>query len=208
MSSCVTNPRYPSAPEGALRSMPWRPSVSCPQSPSGTRPDETGVPLTTRLVIALPFALPPAPEGPVPAEVRAVIASAVISPLKIERPVTTLSARAAATVVTDVVALAVMEPARTTEPSDGNEKLPAEGLLCGGEVTEGEAAELAFAGETLIAHAVADAPGFCAGPPASAEPNARSASGRSSTRRRTREGFCQRFPTPSSGRPVLHGAFP
>src|SRR3954451_13285002 len=188
--------------------MPCAPSVNCPQSPSGPLPDATGAPFTTRFVIPLPFALPPAPDGPVPADARAVTASAVISPLKIERLVTTLSAWAAATVVTDVLALAVIDPARTIEPSEGNEKLPADGPLCGGEVTDGEAAELAFAGETLIAQAVADAPGFCAGPPASAEPKARSASGRSSTRRRTREGFCQRFPTPSSGRPVLHGAFP
>src|SRR4051794_8072211 len=134
--------------------MPCRPTVSCPQSPSGTRPDDTGVPLTTRLEIPLPFALPPAPDGPVPADARAVIASAVISPLKSERLVTTLSARAAATVVTDVLALAVIDPARTIEPSEGNEKLPADAPLCGGEVTDGEAAELAFAGETLIAQAV------------------------------------------------------
>jgi hypothetical protein len=142
--------------------------------------------LTTRFVIALPFALPPAPDGPVPADARAVIASAVISPLKIERLVITLSACAAATVVTAVVAFAVIEPARTIEPSDGKMKLPADGAVCGGDVIDGEAAGLAFAGATLIAHAVADAPGLCAGPPASAEPKARSASGRSSARRRTR----------------------
>ena len=134
----------------------------------------------------LPFALPPAPDGPVPAEARAVTASAVISPLKIERLVTTLSACAAATVVTDVVAFAVIEPARTIEPSPGKVKLPADGAPCGGEVIDGDAAELAFAGETRIAHAVAEAPGLCAGPPASAEPKASTASGRSNTRRRTR----------------------
>ena len=99
---------------------------------------------------------------------------------------TTLSACAAATVVTAVVALAVIDPARTIEPSEGKVKLPADGAAVGGDVIDGEAAELAFAGETLIAHAVAVAPGLCAGPPASAEPKARSASGRSSTRRRTR----------------------
>src|SRR3954468_22323025 len=166
--------------------MPCAPSVNCPQSPSGTRPDATGAPLTRRFVTPLPFAFPPAPDGPVPAEARAVTASAVISPLMIERLVTTLSARAAATVVTVVVALAVIEPARTIDPSEGKVKLPAEGAESGGDVIDGDAAELAFAGETLIAQAVADAPGFCAGPPASAEPKARSASGRRSTRRRTR----------------------
>ena len=83
--------------------------------------------------------MPPAPDGPVPADARAVTASAVISPLKIERLVTTLSACAAATVVTAVVALAVIEPARTIEPSDGKMKLPADGAACGGDVTDGEA---------------------------------------------------------------------
>jgi hypothetical protein len=115
-----------------------------------------------------------------------VTASAVISPFKIERLVITLSACAAATVVTEVEALAVIEPARTIEPSPGKMKLPAEGAACGGDVTEGEAAELAFAGDTLIAHAVAEAPGLCAGLPASAEPKASSANGSRSTRRRTR----------------------
>ena len=99
---------------------------------------------------------------------------------------TTLSACAAATVVTAVVALAVIDAARTIEPSEGKVKLPADGAAAGGDVIDGEAAELAFAGETLIAQAVAVAPGLCAGPPASAEPKARSTSGRSSTRRRTR----------------------
>src|SRR5690349_3477293 len=107
--------------------MPCAPTVNCPQSPSGTRPDETGAPLTTRFETALPFALPPAPDGPVPADARAVTASAVISPLKSERPVITLSAWAAATAVTAVVALAVIDPARTIEPSEGNVKLPADG---------------------------------------------------------------------------------
>src|SRR3954449_10138598 len=118
--------------------MPCAPSVSWPQSPSGTRPEATGAPFTTRFVIPLPFALPPAPDGPVPAEARAVTASAVISPLKIERPVTTLSAWAAATVVTAVVALAVIEPARTIEPSEGNVKLPADAGVSGGEVIDGD----------------------------------------------------------------------
>jgi hypothetical protein len=115
-----------------------------------------------------------------------VTASAVISPLKMRRLVITLSAFAAATVVTEVVALAVIDPAETIEPSDGNVKLPADGPPCGGDVTEGEAAALAFAGETRIAHAVAVAPGLLAGGAPSAEPNASSASGRKRRRRRTR----------------------
>jgi hypothetical protein len=79
----------------------------------------TGCPLTCRLVTPLPFTLPPAPEYPVPADARAVTASAVISPLNSERAVTTLSARAEALLVTSVTALAVDEAAATTEPSEG-----------------------------------------------------------------------------------------
>ena len=54
-----------------------------------------------------------------PAETRAVTASAVISPLKSETSVTSASAFADAFVATPVVADAVVDAALTTEPSAG-----------------------------------------------------------------------------------------
>ena len=54
-----------------------------------------------------------------PAEARAVTASAVISPLNRDRAVTTLSELAAAFAWTAVVALAVVDCAETMEPSEG-----------------------------------------------------------------------------------------
>jgi hypothetical protein len=119
MSSSVTNVRYALVPAGALVSTDWLPMVSVPQSPSATRPDETGCPSATRFVTAVPRRLPPAPDGPVPAEARAVTASAVISPLKIDRPVTALSALAEAFRGTVASTLAVDEEAETIEPSAG-----------------------------------------------------------------------------------------
>src|SRR5690242_16860253 len=98
--------------------MPVAPSVSVPHGKS-TWPAVTGCPAATRFVTPLPFWLPPAPDGPVPADARAVTASAVISPPKSEIPVTTLSAFAAAFRVTVVVAAAVVDWADTAEPSAG-----------------------------------------------------------------------------------------
>ena len=72
------------------------------------------------MTTAVPVVLQPAPDGPVPAETRAVTASAVISPLKRETCVTSASAFDDALVATAVVAEAVVDAALTTEPSAGN----------------------------------------------------------------------------------------
>src|SRR5437764_12097871 len=117
MSISVTVPRYPLAPSGALRSIDWLPVVSWPQSARSIRDALIGWPFHFRFATPLPFALPPAPEGPVPADARAVTASAVISPLKSESAVTTASTCAAAILVTEVIAVAVDETAETTQPS-------------------------------------------------------------------------------------------
>jgi len=58
-------------------------------------------------------------DARVPADARAVTASAVISPLKSETWVTSLSAFAPAFCSTSVVAAAVVEATLTIEPSDG-----------------------------------------------------------------------------------------
>jgi hypothetical protein len=109
----------------------------------------------------------------------------VISPAKSEIPVTTLSAFAAAFRVTVVVAAAVVDCADTAEPSDGYANAPpADGAAFGGEETDGVAPPDAFGTDTLIAHAVAAAPGVRAGPCAPAEPNRSRAAGASSARRR------------------------
>jgi hypothetical protein len=109
----------------------------------------------------------------------------VISPLNSDRAVTALWDFADAFVWTAVTALAVVDWAETIEPSAGYEKAPpAEGAVFGGETTTGVATALAAGGETLIAQAVAAAPGACAGPTAPADPNVSRARGRSSARQR------------------------
>src|SRR3954454_12251390 len=198
MSSSVTNVRYPRVPGGALRSIDWLPTVSVPQSASGTDPDDTGWPSATRFVTAVPRRFPPAPDGPVPADPRAVTASAVISPLKIESPVTTLSARAAAFRCTSVSALAVDDVAETIEPSAGYAKLSTAGAADGGETTADVPAAVPPAGVTWTPQAVAVAPGGCAGPSAPAEPIRSRVGTRSrARRRRTVARFCQAAPFPS-----------
>ena len=106
-------------PAGAERSTAVASRVSVPQSASVTVVPVTGWPRATRFETVLPSWLPPAPEKPVPAEARAVTASAVISPPNSERAVTSLSAFAAAKRCAEVVAEAPVVPAETTEPSDG-----------------------------------------------------------------------------------------
>ena len=69
-------------PGGRLVSTLDAPMVSWPQSPTATLPPVTGWPSTRRFTTVVPFVFPPAPDGPVPADARAVTASAVISPLK------------------------------------------------------------------------------------------------------------------------------
>src|SRR5437764_13101925 len=88
MSISVTVPRYPLAPSGALRSIDWLPIVSWPQSARSIRDALIGWPFHFRFETPLPFAFPPAPEGPVPADARAGTASAVIQRLKSETAVT------------------------------------------------------------------------------------------------------------------------
>src|SRR3954451_3204175 len=185
MSTSVTKVRYPFAPSGALVSTAWLPTVSWPQSASATRPDDTGWPSATRFVTPLPLTLPPAPDGPVPADACALTASAVISPLKIEMPVTTLSARAPAFLLTSVVAFAVDDDARTIVPSDGYPKLSTAGLAAGGETTVDVPTLVPPAGDTWTPQAVAAAPGVRAGPTAAAGPIRSRVTGSSRARRRT-----------------------
>ena len=117
--SSVTAVLYPLVPAGAVLSTVEAPMDSSPQSPTVTLPPLAGWPSTRRFTTVVPFVFPPAPEGPVPAETRAVTASAVISPLKSDNWVTSASAFADAFFVTAVVAVAVVEAALTTEPSAG-----------------------------------------------------------------------------------------
>jgi hypothetical protein len=109
----------------------------------------------------------------------------VISPLKIESCVTSLSAFAAAFVSTDVVALAVVDAALTIDPSPGYWKtFVVAGTTAGGELTVVVAA-LVWPGTTmLIASALAAAPGVRASPPAPAGTKATSTSRSGSARRR------------------------
>src|SRR3954470_21534257 len=119
-----------------------------------------GWPSATRFVTALPLRLPPAPDGPVPAEARAVTASAVISPLKIESLGTSGSALADAVRSTLVFADAVVEAALTTDPSPGYANaLVRTGWAAGGEVTAGVVLSGWPGTAILIAQASAAAPG-------------------------------------------------
>ena len=104
-SSSVTAVLYPFDPAGAARvdarARRWSTDPSlrprpCCLSPAG--------PATRRLTTVVPFALPPAPDGPVPADARAVTASAVISPLKSDTCVASASAFADAFFTTALVA--------------------------------------------------------------------------------------------------------
>ena len=103
-----------------------------------------------------------------PADALAVTASAVIAPPRIERPVTVLAAFADAFFGTAVVADAVVDCAETIEPSAGyaNAEL-VEGAGFGGEETD-VVVDPPAGVVILIASAVAAAPGFEAGPCASA----------------------------------------
>ncbi len=135
----------------------------------------------------MPFVFPPAPEGPVPAETRAVTASAVISPLKSDSWVTSASAFAAAFFVTAVVAVAVVEAAPTIDPSAGKAN-PAvvTGCAAGGDADVAVAVTGWFGAAIRIAYALAEAPAEPAPSPALVETNARAASRSGSAKRRQR----------------------
>ena len=95
-----------------------------------------------------------------PAETRAVTASAVISPLKSDTWVTSASAFADAFFATAVVAVAVVEAALTTEPSAGKTKPDVvTGCAAGGDADVGVAVTGWFGTAIRIAYALAVAPG-------------------------------------------------
>jgi hypothetical protein len=160
-------------------------TVSSPQSPTAILPPVTGWPSTRRLAAVVPFALPPAPEGPVPADARAVTASAVISPLKSDTCVASASAFAEAFFVTALVAVAVVEAARTTDPSAGktNDEVVT-GAATGGDEDVPVAVTGWFGIAMRMAFALALAPGEPVPSPALVETNARSASRSGRARRR------------------------
>jgi len=121
----------------------------------------------------------------VPAETRAVTASAVISPLKSESCVTSASAFADAFLATAVVADAVVEAALTTDPSAGNTNDDVvTGAAAGGDTAVPVAVTGWFGTSILIAYALAFATGEPVLSPALVETNASSASKAGRARRR------------------------
>jgi hypothetical protein len=137
------------------------------------------------LTTVVPFELPPAPDGPVPADARAVTASAVISPLKSDTCVASASAFADAFLTTALVALAVVDAAFTIDPSAGKTN---DAVVTGAETGGEEDVPVAVAcwlGIAIrIAYALAVAPGELVLSPALVETNARSARRSGSARRR------------------------
>ena len=114
-----------------------------------------------------------------PAEARAVTASAVISPLNSEIAVdVALRASRTRCRLTVVAALAVVDVGRDDRAVRGiGELRRPPGCRPAATTIDVVDAPAWFGTETLIAHAVAAAPGVRAGPSAPAEPKTRSVSG-------------------------------